>query len=73
LHFAKLNLMQQAQIDRMRSAVVPSQQLLIGGTLAAAVSGGGADITVPLGGFRQSGFGRDEDAYRDLKTAWIAP
>ncbi|KWV58635.1 aldehyde dehydrogenase [Bradyrhizobium macuxiense] len=38
---------------------------------------GGADITVPLGGFRQSGFGRDKslhalDAYTDLKTAWIA-
>jgi gamma-glutamyl-gamma-aminobutyraldehyde dehydrogenase len=38
---------------------------------------GGSDITVPLGGFRQSGFGRDKslhafDAYTDLKTAWIA-
>jgi gamma-glutamyl-gamma-aminobutyraldehyde dehydrogenase len=38
---------------------------------------GGADLTVPLGGFRQSGFGRDKslhafDAYTDLKTAWIA-
>ena len=38
---------------------------------------GGADISVPLGGFRQSGFGRDKslhalDAYTDLKTAWIA-
>ena len=38
---------------------------------------GGADITVPLGGFRESGFGRDKslhafDAYTDLKTAWIA-
>ncbi len=38
---------------------------------------GGADITVPLGGFRQSGFGRDKslhalDEYTDLKTAWIA-
>jgi gamma-glutamyl-gamma-aminobutyraldehyde dehydrogenase len=38
---------------------------------------GGADITVPLGGFRQSGFGRDKSlhalsAYTDLKTAWIA-
>ncbi|MGN1285560.1 MAG: aldehyde dehydrogenase [Bradyrhizobium sp.] len=38
---------------------------------------GGADITVPLGGFKQSGFGRDKslhalDAYTDLKTAWIA-
>ena len=37
----------------------------------------GADITVPLGGFRESGFGRDKslhafDAYTDLKTAWIA-
>jgi gamma-glutamyl-gamma-aminobutyraldehyde dehydrogenase len=38
---------------------------------------GGADITVPLGGFKQSGFGRDKslhalDAYTDLKTAWFA-
>jgi gamma-glutamyl-gamma-aminobutyraldehyde dehydrogenase len=38
---------------------------------------GGADITVPLGGFKQSGFGRDKslhafDAYTGLKTAWIA-
>ena len=38
---------------------------------------GGADITVPLGGFKQSGFGRDKslhalEKYMDLKTAWIA-
>ena len=38
---------------------------------------GGTDITVPLGGFKQSGFGRDKslhalDEYTDLKTAWIA-
>jgi gamma-glutamyl-gamma-aminobutyraldehyde dehydrogenase len=38
---------------------------------------GGADVTVPLGGFGQSGFGRDKslhafDKYTDLKTAWIA-
>ncbi len=38
---------------------------------------GGADITVPLGGFKQSGFGRDKslhafDKYCDLKTAWMA-
>jgi gamma-glutamyl-gamma-aminobutyraldehyde dehydrogenase len=38
---------------------------------------GGADLTVPLGGFRQSGFGRDKslhafDAYTNLKTAWIS-
>ena len=38
---------------------------------------GGADITVPLGGFMQSGFGRDKslhalDEYTDLKTAWIS-
>lgn len=37
---------------------------------------GGADITVPLGGFKQSGFGRDKSLhalaeYTDLKTAWI--
>ena len=38
---------------------------------------GGADLTVPLGGFKQSGFGRDKSLhafseYTDLKTAWIA-
>jgi 4-(gamma-glutamylamino)butanal dehydrogenase len=38
---------------------------------------GGADISVPLGGFGQSDFGRDKslhafDSYTDLKTAWIA-
>jgi len=38
---------------------------------------GGADLTVPLGGFKQSGFGRDRslhalDKYVDLKAAWIA-
>ena len=38
---------------------------------------GGSDITVPLGGFKQSGFGRDKslhalDKYCDLKTAWLA-
>ena len=38
---------------------------------------GGPDVTVPLGGFGQSGFGRDKslhalDGYTDLKTAWIA-
>jgi gamma-glutamyl-gamma-aminobutyraldehyde dehydrogenase len=38
---------------------------------------GGADITVPLGGFRESGFGRDKslhalEKYVDLKTAWIS-
>jgi len=37
---------------------------------------GGADVTVPLGGFGQSGFGRDKslhaiDGYTDLKTVWI--
>ena len=37
---------------------------------------GGTDITVPLGGFKQSGFGRDKslhalDKYSDLKAAWI--
>ena len=37
---------------------------------------GGADITVPLGGVRQSGNGHDKslhsfDKYSDLKTAWI--
>jgi 4-(gamma-glutamylamino)butanal dehydrogenase len=37
---------------------------------------GGSDITVPLGGFKQSGFGRDKslhalEKYVDLKTAWI--
>ena len=39
---------------------------------------GGADMqTVPLGGFKQSGFGRDKslhalDEYTDTKTAWIS-
>ena len=38
---------------------------------------GGADITVPLGGVRQSGFGHDKgtyamDGYEVLKTAWIS-
>ena len=37
---------------------------------------GGADLTVPLGGVRQSGNGHDKslhalDKYQDLKTAWI--
>lgn len=37
---------------------------------------GGSDMTVPLGGFKQSGFGRDKslhalEKYVDLKTAWI--
>lgn len=37
---------------------------------------GGSDITVPLGGLRQSGNGQDKslhaiDKYVDLKTAWI--
>ena len=37
---------------------------------------GGADITVPLGGVKQSGNGHDKsmhafDKYTDLKTAWI--
>ena len=35
-----------------------------------------ADITVPFGGFKQSGFGRDKslhalDGYTQLKTTWI--
>ena len=38
---------------------------------------GGADITVPLGGMKQSGNGHDKslhalDKYTALKTAWIA-
>jgi len=38
---------------------------------------GGSDITVPLGGVKQSGFGRDKslhaiEKYTDLKTAWIS-
>ena len=37
---------------------------------------GGADVTVPLGGVKQSGNGHDKslhafDKYFDLKTAWI--
>ena len=35
-----------------------------------------ADITVPFGGYKQSGFGRDKglhalDGYTQLKTTWI--
>jgi gamma-glutamyl-gamma-aminobutyraldehyde dehydrogenase len=38
---------------------------------------GGSDITVPLGGVKQSGFGRDKslhalDKYVEPKTAWIS-
>ena len=38
---------------------------------------GGADITVPLGGVKQSGNGHDRslhalEKYTDLKTAWIS-
>ncbi|TGW07974.1 aldehyde dehydrogenase [Mesorhizobium sp. M2D.F.Ca.ET.145.01.1.1] len=38
---------------------------------------GGADVTVPLGGVKQSGFGRDKslhalEKYLELKTAWIS-
>ncbi len=38
---------------------------------------GGADLTVPMGGFKQSGHGRDKslhalEKYLDFKTAWIA-
>jgi len=34
------------------------------------------DITVPFGGYKQSGFGRDKslhafDKYTELKTTWI--
>jgi hypothetical protein len=43
-HFAKLNLMQQAQIDRLKSAVVPSQQLLIGGKKHTIVFGRFIDL-----------------------------
>ena len=37
---------------------------------------GGADVTVPLGGMKQSGNGHDKsmhaiDKYQDLKTAWL--
>ncbi len=35
-----------------------------------------ADITVPFGGYKQSGFGRDKgryalDGYTELKTTWL--
>jgi gamma-glutamyl-gamma-aminobutyraldehyde dehydrogenase/4-guanidinobutyraldehyde dehydrogenase/NAD-dependent aldehyde dehydrogenase len=35
-----------------------------------------SDITVPFGGFKQSGFGRDKglhalDGYTQLKTTWF--
>ncbi len=37
---------------------------------------GGSDITVPLGGVKQSGFGKDKslhafDKFTNLKSAWI--
>jgi len=38
---------------------------------------GGSDITVPLGGMKQSGSGHDKsllalDKYTEIKTAWIS-
>src|SRR5689334_4261371 len=81
----------QQDIDRLRHAAIPPQGLFIDGRAAPAMRGrsfatagvvhvntyGGADITVPLGGFKQSGFGRDKSLhafaeYTDLRTAWIA-
>ena len=37
----------------------------------------GGDVTVPFGGYRESGFGRDQslhalDNYSQLKTTWIS-
>jgi hypothetical protein len=43
-HFAKLNLMQQAQIDQLKSAVDPSQQLVIGGKKHTIVFGRFIDL-----------------------------
>ena len=59
---------------------LPTAHRMVRGVRAGVVhvnTYGGADVTVPLGGFKQSGFGRDKslhalDKYADLKTAWIS-
>jgi len=67
------------------SAAVWSQDISKAHRVAAAIRSGsvqintfeGGDITVPFGGFKQSGFGRDRslhalDKYSQLKTTWVA-
>lgn len=52
---------------------------MVGGIRAGVVhvnTYGGSDLTVPLGGHKQSGNGHDKslhalEKYTDLKTAWI--
>ncbi|PCI42732.1 MAG: aldehyde dehydrogenase PuuC [Moraxellaceae bacterium] len=67
------------------SAAVWSQDISKAHRVAGAIRSGsvqintfeGGDITVPFGGFKQSGFGRDRslhalDKYSQLKTTWVA-
>jgi acyl-CoA reductase-like NAD-dependent aldehyde dehydrogenase len=67
---------------RRAAATVPDGRMLIG--VARALRAGTVhlnqydedDITVPFGGYRQSGNGRDEslhafDKYTELKTTWL--
>lgn len=67
------------------SAAVWTQDISRAHRVAASIRSGsvqvntfeGGDITVPFGGFKQSGFGRDRslhalDKYSQLKTTWVA-
>ena len=67
------------------SAAVWSQDISKAHRVAGAIRSGsvqintfeGGDITVPFGGFKQSGFGRDRslhalNKYSQLKTTWVA-
>lgn len=72
--------MQQAQIDRLRSAAIPAQQLFVGGQPTTAIGEARLDVVTPIDGqvlttidlavtcARQA----FDDACADLKTAWIA-
>src|SRR3984885_4969266 len=42
--------MQQAQIDQLRAAAVPPQQLFIGGRASAATGGARLDVVSPIDG-----------------------
>jgi hypothetical protein len=59
------------------AAIEPRTELFIDGRFVPAASGRTFDdVTVPFGGFKQSGFGRDKglqalDGYTQLKTTWI--
>jgi gamma-glutamyl-gamma-aminobutyraldehyde dehydrogenase len=80
--------MQQAQIDRLRSAAVPAQQLFVGGQPTTAISEARLDVVSPIDGqvltTTADGGPADidlavkrarqafDDAYTDFKTAWIA-